>query len=117
MNGSSSIPTGLHRSAQGCEARATLGNASPHFPQPQRGCSLPGGYNPVGVVIILADSPRVARGAQPWAESRCPVGANPCRTLAALRPGQPNRAFEVIRGKLAKDPDGQNEQWGLKCLP
>jgi hypothetical protein len=122
MNASFPIPTGLHPSAQQpcCEERATLGNASPHSPQPQRGCGLrlgpmharlrserassplpsppwhggegimpragqcqdapsrlwDDGCNPVGVVIILAGSPRVARASQPWTESRSPVGAN-----------------------------------------
>lgn len=38
------------------------------------------------------------------------------RTLAALRE-QPNRAFDVIQTKLAKDPAGQDENWGLKCFP
>ena len=32
------IPTGLRPKAQGCEARATLGDVPKHFPQPQRGC-------------------------------------------------------------------------------
>ena len=35
------IPTGLPPSAQGCEARATLGHAPQYFPQPQRGCIHP----------------------------------------------------------------------------
>jgi len=79
MNASSPIPTGLHPSAQGCEARATLGKASHDLPQPQRGCSLflgSGGCNPVGVVEYYGRYPRVARASQPWAESRSPVGAN-----------------------------------------
>ena len=32
------IPTGFRLKAQGCEARATLGERRPEFRQPQRGC-------------------------------------------------------------------------------
>ena len=122
MSASFPIPKGLYPPAQGCEARATLGKASHHYPQPQRGCGLrlgpmharlhserassplppppwhggegimlragqcqdapnrlwDDGCNPVGVVMILAGSPRVARASQHgcWAKSRSPVGAN-----------------------------------------
>jgi hypothetical protein len=37
--------------------------------------------------------------------------------MSVLRPDQPNRAVEVIQDKLLKDPDGREEQWGLKCFP
>lgn len=44
--------------------------------QPQRGCitSATKRYNPFGVENILDARPRVARGAQPWAELCNPVG-------------------------------------------
>src|SRR5258708_4901070 len=42
-----SIPTGLHQLAQGCEERATLGDAFHYFAQPQRG--------PKGVAPRLAN--------------------------------------------------------------
>jgi hypothetical protein len=85
MSASFPIPKGLYPPAQGCEPRATLGHASHHFPLPQRGCIRCGGFNPVGVVMVLPGSPRVARGSQPWAKRRCPVGANKTSTLATLR--------------------------------
>ena len=73
------IPTGLHHSAQGCARRATplLGHSSTIFPQPQRGCIVPGGCNPVGVEDNLSGVPRVAsRTRQPWANCCYPVGVN-----------------------------------------
>jgi len=40
-----------------------------------------------------------------------PVGLN------HFRPGQPNRAFEIIKQKLHQSPAGQVEEWGLKSIP
>lgn len=37
--------------------------------------------------------------------------------LHHLRPGQRNRAFELIEPKLRRSPDGRTEGWGLKRLP
>ena len=84
MNAPFPIPKGLHPSAQGClpsevlltkEGLATLGNGPQSFPQPQRGCSVPGGCNPVGVDFNLSGSPRVAsRTRQAWAGRHYPVG-------------------------------------------
>ena len=37
--------------------------------------------------------------------------------LHHLRPGQPNRAFEIIETKLRRSPTGKTEGWGLKRLP
>lgn len=37
--------------------------------------------------------------------------------LHHLRPGQPNRAFEIIEPKLRRSPQGQVQGWGLKILP
>lgn len=34
-----------------------------------------------------------------------------------LNPGQPNRAFEVISGKLDRSPSGKIDGWGLKVFP
>ena len=81
------IPTGLRPKAQGCEARATLGERGLDIPQPQRGCvnsPRADGHNPVGVVSFSRRFPRVARASQPWAECRYPVGVNrPNRTRMA----------------------------------
>jgi len=74
----SSIPTGLHPSAQGCAPRATLGHAPQYIPQPQRGCITVAPTircNPVGVDDVFPRSPRVAsRPRQPWANRFYPVG-------------------------------------------
>ena len=37
--------------------------------------------------------------------------------LHILRPGQPNRAFEIIEGKFRRSPQGSLDGWGLKCFP
>ena len=37
--------------------------------------------------------------------------------LHHLRPGQPNRAFEIIETKLRRSPAGKTEGWGLRRLP
>ena len=37
--------------------------------------------------------------------------------LSVLRPGQPNRAFEVLEEKFYCDGSGRREGWGLKCFP
>ncbi len=34
-----------------------------------------------------------------------------------LQPGQENRAYEVLRSKLYRGPDGEEEDLGLHCLP
>ena len=77
------IPTGLRPKAQGCEERATLGDVSEHFPQPQRGCGTI--HNLVEVEKSLRRFPKVARPSQPWAGGHSPFGADGSRTLAALR--------------------------------
>jgi hypothetical protein len=80
MNAPFPIPTGLYHSAQGCEARATLGHTPHYFSQPQRGCiTVPSTAccNPVGVDFILSGSPRVAsRTRQPRAECLYPFGVS-----------------------------------------
>jgi len=37
--------------------------------------------------------------------------------LHHFRPGQPNRAFGIIREKLRRSPAGKVEGWGLKVIP
>jgi hypothetical protein len=37
--------------------------------------------------------------------------------LHVLRPDQPNRAFEVIRPKIRRNPSGDSKGWGLKTFP
>ena len=37
--------------------------------------------------------------------------------LSVLRPGQPNRAFEILRTKLLRDANGRVENCGLKLFP
>jgi hypothetical protein len=37
--------------------------------------------------------------------------------LKHLRPGQPNRAFDVINKKFRRSPAGKVEGWGIKVLP
>ena len=34
-----------------------------------------------------------------------------------LRPGQPNRAYEIIETKIRRSPAGEIDGWGLKVLP
>ena len=34
-----------------------------------------------------------------------------------LRPGQPNRAYEIIEPKFRRSPAGKMENWGVKLLP
>jgi hypothetical protein len=92
------------RTYKGCPVGGTtLGNASPHFPQPQRGFILWGGFNPVGVVNMSPASPRVARASQPWAKSRSPVGANNCRGLGRLHWISRNRS-QAARGLVDELP-------------
>jgi hypothetical protein len=86
MSAHSSIPKGLRLEAQGCEERATLGEAPKHFSQPQRqrGCGMVwcgDGRNPVGVEKCSQRFPKVARSSQPWAGGHSPVGANSAEHL------------------------------------
>ena len=78
MNASFLIPTGLHRSAQGCRVReATLEKRFNYLPRPQRGCDRfvrLVGSNPFRVVEFPERFPRVARVSQPWADGHYLVG-------------------------------------------
>jgi hypothetical protein len=61
--------------------------------------------------VVIADKKVNCAGLQLADLIARPIG------LSVTRPAQPNRAFEVIREKLARDPDGKIEQWGLACFP
>jgi hypothetical protein len=37
--------------------------------------------------------------------------------LSILRPGQPNRAFDLLEPKLHRSPEGRVSGWGLKVFP
>ncbi len=37
--------------------------------------------------------------------------------LSILRPGQPNRAFDILREKLYKGTGDRTGGWGIKCFP
>ena len=101
------IPTGLRPKAQGCEERATLGDVSEHFPQPQRGCGTTtrDGHNLVEVEKSLRRFPKVARPSQPWAGGHSPFGADGSRTLAALRDAL---LPKLLSGELRLTGDFQN---------
>lgn len=61
--------------------------------------------------VVIADKKVNCAGLQLADLIARPIG------LAVARPEQANRAFEVIQEKLASDPEGKVERWGLKCFP
>lgn len=61
--------------------------------------------------IVFADKKANLPGMQLADLVARPVG------MHVLRPGQPNRAFGVVEGKLHRSPDGSYASWGLKCFP
>src|SRR3954453_3530700 len=65
-------PTGFNPSAQGCEARATLGRVIKRRHNPERVESIHRSaiqrFNPFRVEQIVPPKPKVARASQPWAE-------------------------------------------------
>ena len=76
LDGAGAIPKELYLSAQGCEARATLGTGINQSINPN-GCSNEGRdnrCNPLGVDGQIAGQPRVARPSQPWALRWNPFG-------------------------------------------
>ena len=80
---SSPIPTGLRQSAQGCEARATLGKAG-QIPSTLKGLkpARPQRCNPVGVEDPLLMSPRVGAGcANPGLNVAIPLGLAEVRAV------------------------------------
>jgi len=77
----SSIPTGLHHSAQGCEGRATLGHRPTNCIYPEgvesnSRCKR-GMMQPLQGCESSESEPRVARSSQPWAERFNPFGITP----------------------------------------
>lgn len=61
--------------------------------------------------IVFADKKANLPGLQLADLVARPVGLN------ILRPGQANRAFEVLEDKFYTSPDGGRVGWGLKCFP
>jgi hypothetical protein len=64
-----------------------------------------------GLDLIFADKRSNLAGLQLADLTARPIG------LRALRPEQPNRAYEIIQRKFRTGPDGLVEGWGLKVLP
>ncbi len=62
-------------------------------------------------VLEFADKQRNAAGLQLADLTARPIG------LSVLRPHQPNRAWDVIRGKLRTGPTGRIDGYGLKVFP
>lgn len=61
--------------------------------------------------IVFADKKANLSGLQMADLIARPVG------MSILRPGQPNRAFEVLEGKFYTSAGGRRLGWGLKCFP
>ena len=102
------IPKGLHPPAQGCEARATLGEVVGFSLQPQRGCSSQVGETQPrwGWRVLGRRRPRVASPTrQPWALGRNPVGIQ-----------QENRPNLWVRQRPAHAPGLRGCPSAVKCL-
>jgi len=61
--------------------------------------------------LVIADKKTNSEGMQLADLTARPIG------LSVLRPGQPNRAFELLKTKLAKDGRGKIDGVGLKIFP
>ncbi len=61
--------------------------------------------------IVFADKKANLPGLQMADLVARPVG------MSILRPGQANRAFEVLEGKFYTSASGKRLGWGLKCFP
>lgn len=61
--------------------------------------------------IVFADKKANLPGLQMADLVARPVG------MSILRPGQANRAFEVLEGKFYTSASGKRQGWGLKCFP
>ncbi len=61
--------------------------------------------------IILADKRINSGGLQLADLTARPIG------VSLLRPNQNNRAYDIIKEKLYKSPQGKIDGWGLKCFP
>ena len=66
---------------------------------------------PLPFEIVITDKRANSAGLQLADLLARPIG------MSVLRPDQPNRAWEVIQDKLAKDANGIDPQWGLKIFP
>ena len=64
----------------------------------------------VKLEVVFADKKSNAAGLQLADLMARPIG------MSVLKPGQPNRAVEVIRRKLMS-VNGKTSGWGLKCFP
>lgn len=73
------------------------------------------GANDLGVALpfqlVVADKRANSEGLQLADMVARPVA------LSLLRPGQPNRALDILRGKFWRGPDGRCEDCGLKLFP
>lgn len=61
--------------------------------------------------VVFADKKSNSAGLQMADLIARPVG------MKILRPEQPNRAYEIIEGKLYRNGRGACDGWGLKCFP
>lgn len=61
--------------------------------------------------ILFADKKTISTGLQFADLVARPIG------LRVLRPGQPNRAFDLLAPHLRRSPGGQVNGWGLKIFP
>lgn len=61
--------------------------------------------------IVFADKKSNSAGLQMADLIARPVG------MKLLRPGQPNRAYDIIERKFYRNGRGQINGWGLKCFP
>ena len=66
---------------------------------------------PLPFQLIIADKRANSEGRQLADMVARPVA------LSVLRPGRPNRALDILRGKLWTGPDGRCEGYGLKVFP
>lgn len=64
-----------------------------------------------GLRLVFADKRTNSSGLQLADLTARPLG------LHVLRPGQPNRAFDIIETKLRRNPEGEYRGWGLKVFP
>ncbi len=67
--------------------------------------------HPLPFRLVMADKRANSEGLQLADMVARPVA------LSVLRPGQPNRAFEVLQEKLWRDAGGRAENYGLKLFP
>lgn len=102
-----------------CEARGKMEDAllELEFRRIRDGDNATGA--PLPFDIVIADKKVNCAGLQVADLMARPIG------MSVLRPDQPNRAFEVIREKIALDPKADFDtpagkidiEWGLKCFP